>query len=219
MSSLPPSSALDADVSNVTLANPDFSVPFVILAADDAGHGDTHEGSTGYANDGHGAEGSFPPFDSSTYASQLLWLAITFGALYYIISRIAGPRIAAILETRRDRIAADMDTAAQMKAEADEAAAAYEQALAEARSSAMSIAAETRDSINTKIEAKRAEAEADAQSKLDEAEARITKMKDEALAKVDEIATDTTEALVGSLLGETISRDEIAGAVSGAVQK
>lgn len=52
--------------------------------------------------------GTFPPFDGETYASQILWLAITFGLLYWIMSKVALPRLSGILEDRRDRIAGDL---------------------------------------------------------------------------------------------------------------
>ena len=35
----------------------------------------------------HAGGGSFPPFDSSTFGSQLIWLALAFGALYLLMSR------------------------------------------------------------------------------------------------------------------------------------
>ena len=78
----------------------------------------------------HGG-GAFPPFDSSTFASQLFWLALTFGFLYWFMSRVIVPRIGSILETRQDRIAQDIDRAHELKTEADAAFAAYEQELAD----------------------------------------------------------------------------------------
>ena len=62
-----------------------------------------------------GHHGGFPPFESHTFGSQLLWLAITFGALYFLMSRIALPRVASILETRSDRIASDLGEAQRLK--------------------------------------------------------------------------------------------------------
>ena len=88
---------------------------------------DTHAGTQVPGGEAHG---EFPPFDTTHYPSQLLWLAITFGLFYLFLKRVALPRIGGILEVRRDRIAHDLDTAARMKEEADEAVAAYEQELA-----------------------------------------------------------------------------------------
>src|SRR6188768_3181036 len=83
---------------------------------------------------------NFPPFDASTFASQLLWFAITFGVLYYLMAKVALPRLAGIIDGRRDRIAADLDAAERLKGESQEAARNYEKALAQARSNASSIA-------------------------------------------------------------------------------
>ncbi|HUG61940.1 MAG TPA: F0F1 ATP synthase subunit B [Methylomirabilota bacterium] len=160
-----------------------------------------------------GAHGDvFPPFDPSTFASQLLWLALTFGVLYWTISRIAAPRIASILEVRRDRIAGDLGEAERLRGETDAAVVAYEQSLADARKSAGAIAAETRDQVNRDLDAKRQAIEADLAGKLGEAEARITQIKTKALEEVDAIATETTEAIVSALIGKG-SSDEAASAV------
>ena len=66
---------------------------------------------TGVADHGGGHEAGFPPFDSSTFPSQLLWLAITFGLFYIFMNKVVVPRIGGILEHRRDRIAKDLDEA------------------------------------------------------------------------------------------------------------
>jgi F-type H+-transporting ATPase subunit b len=76
--------------------------------ATDAGHGATHAGTE---VPGGAHEGAFPPFDSTHFMSQLIWLAITFGALYLLMSRVALPRVAAILKERSDKIASDLDAA------------------------------------------------------------------------------------------------------------
>src|SRR3954452_10948712 len=75
----------------------------------------------------------FPPFDPTHFASQLLWFAITFIAFYFIIARVAIPRIASILSERRNRIQGDLGEAEKAKGQADAAGLAYEKALAEAR--------------------------------------------------------------------------------------
>ena len=96
----------------------------------------------------HGAEGgAFPPFDSSTYPSQLLWLAITFGLFYVLMSKVVLPRVGGILEARHDKIGRDLEEANRLKADSEAAGAAYEKSLAEARKKAQSIASETRAAL------------------------------------------------------------------------
>jgi F-type H+-transporting ATPase subunit b len=172
-----------------------------------------HEG----AEAGGGEHGSFPPFDPATWGSQILWLAITFGALYYLMSRVALPRVGAILENRSNRIAGDLAAAGRLKDETDAAVAAYEQALAEARQNAHAIAQEARDKSKAEIDADRAATEAELQEKLDAAEARIAEVKTSALADVDAIANDATEAMVETLVGGEVAKSDVAKAVEAAM--
>ena len=85
---------------------------------------------------------AFPPFDSTYFGSQLIWLALTFIVLYVVMSRVALPRIGGILESRRVRIDGDLKEAERLRVETERALAAYEQALAEARANAQGIAFE-----------------------------------------------------------------------------
>lgn len=158
-------------------------------------------------------EGSFPPFDSSTFASQLLWLAIAFGLLFILMSRVAIPRISGIIEARKDKIAKDVAEAGRLKAETDAAILAYEEALAAARKKAAVIAAEAHKALSAEIDAKRHAAEAVLAEKLVVAEAQIGEIKARALLEVDSIARDTAEAVLGILTPVPVSHDEIADAV------
>lgn len=181
-------------------------------------HGAAPTEGTGTAVAHEGAhEGGFPPFSSEFFPSQLLWLALTFGLLYWLVANKIAPRIGSILEVRRERIQADLAEAERARAETDAAVAAYEQALAEAKAKAGAIAAETRAAVTKDLDARRHAAESELSKRLSAAEADIAAIKTKALAEVDAIATDTTEAIVSALIGQG-SRDEAASAVA-AVRK
>lgn len=166
-------------------------------------------------DEGHGA---FPPFDTTHFPSQLLWLAITFGLFYIFLKRVALPRIGGILEVRRDRIAHDLDTAARMKEEADEAVAAYEQELADARARSNSIAQEARDKAKAEADAERRKAEDALNAKLAEAEGRISALRASALKDVGAIAESTATEIVRNLVGGTADKAAVAAAVKAAGQ-
>ena len=161
-------------------------------------------------------ETEFPPFDSTFFASQLLWLVITFAVLYLLMSRLVLPRIGGILEDRRDRIARDLDQAERLKQQSDDAMAGYERALAEARAGAFSIASEARDLAKSEADARQAKIEADLDDKLAEASARIAEIKAKALADVSDIATEAAEAVVERLLGKKPTSAELSSALKAA---
>jgi F-type H+-transporting ATPase subunit b len=154
-----------------------------------------------------------PQLDFSSWPPQLIWLAITFGALYFLMARVALPRIATVLEQRRDRVAADLDDAARLKQETEDAIRTYEAALAEARAKAHAISAENRGRLNAELDAERAEIDKQIAAKTAEAEKRIAAMKQAALGEVDKAASDTAEAIVRLLIGTKPAKTDIAAAV------
>jgi len=158
----------------------------------------------------------FPPFDSSTYASQLFWLAITFGFFFWFMSKVIVPRMGEILETRQDRIAGDLDMARDLQNEADEALAAYEQELAQARTTAGEIGQKARDKAKAEADAERQKVEGELASKLEEAESRIASIREKAMAEVGSIATDTTAEIVDRLIGTSVTKAELTKAVGAA---
>lgn len=172
----------------------------VVEGADDHGAADTHATTEAHAGEEH--SGVFPPFDSTTFGPQLFWLAITFGALYLLMSRVALPRIGEILEVRRDRIEGDLAEAERLRHQTDEAIEAYEAELAEARDKAHGLAEDTRSTIKADLAAKRQEVEADLSKKMSAAESRIQQTKSEALESVDAIAVETAVVLVSQISGD-----------------
>jgi F-type H+-transporting ATPase subunit b len=158
----------------------------------------------------------FPPFDSTTFASQLVWLAITFGLFYLFLKRVILPRIGGIIEVRNSRIAQDLDQAARLKEEADAVIAAYEQELADAKARANAIGQQARDGAKAEAEAERKQTEASLDAKLSEAEARIALIKDAAMRDVGTIAEETASAIVQELIGARADKPAVAAAVQAA---
>ena len=179
------------------------------------GHAETGAAHSETGADAHGS-GLFPPFDSSTFPSQILWLAITFGLFYLFLKKVVLPRIGGILEVRRDRIAQDLDQAARMKGEADAAVAAYEQELAEAKANANTIGQQARDKARADAETERKRVEAELDGRLEAAEASIASIKDKAMNEVGTIAEETAAAIVSELVGGSVDKADVAAAVKAA---
>ena len=179
-------------------------------STDKAGHGpqgtnpkDLHA-STQHGG-GHGGGSSFPPFNKETFSSQLIWLALTFTALYLLMSRVALPRVAEVVEGRRERIKRDLEAAEKLKADTDKALAAYEQAHADARAKAGSIAKETHERLAAETDKERARVDGEMNARISAAEQRIAAKRTESKAHVTKAASEAAVAIVARLTGETVS--------------
>lgn len=160
------------------------------------------------------AKGVFPPLDTSTFSSQLFWLAVTFGILYWLMGKVALPRVTEILEARKSRIESDLAQASKAQADADAAAAAYEKTLADAKAGAQATARDMSAKISAEADAKRAALEADLNKKLADAEARIAQTKAAAMGNVANIAEEVTGNIVQQLTGKPADPAAIKAAIA-----
>src|SRR5580693_5945404 len=160
-----------------------------------------------------GAHSNFPPFDPSTFASQLVWLAIAFGFLYWYMSKRGLPQLGGVIDERKAQIARDLDDATAMQQRADAAAAAHEKTLAEARAKAQALAQAARDAAATDAQAKRQSLEDELAAKLAAAEREIGATRVQAMASVAEVARDAAGAIVERLGGRAADPAAVAAAV------
>jgi F-type H+-transporting ATPase subunit b len=158
---------------------------------------------------GHSA---FPPFQSEHFASQLLWLAISFVLLYLLMSRIALPRIGSILSERSRLISDDITAAERLKEQSNAAHAAYEKALADARARAQSIASETRAQQASEADAAQKRLEGQLHERLAAADQSIAATRSAAMGNVRTIAAETAAAIVERLTGKAPAAQEVAAA-------
>ena len=88
----------------------------------------------------------------------MLWTLIAFGITYYVLSRLAFPRIAEALDKRRRAIDESIDSAARTKQEADELLTEYRARLKEAREQADDIVSRSRRAAEAMQDESKAEA-------------------------------------------------------------
>ena len=165
-----------------------------------------------------GAKPAFPPFQKETFASQLIWLAIYFIGLYFLMSRIALPRVGGIIAARSAKIESDLAEANRLKQETEAAIAAYEKTLADARTNAQAIGAKTRDGLMAEAEKRRKLLEEQLNRKLEEAEKTIAATKTAAMSNVRGIAVEAAAAIVERLIGQKPSEKELSDAVATALK-
>lgn len=160
------------------------------------------------ATESHGAESApgMPQLDFSTYGNQIFWLLLTLVVIYFILSRIALPRIGAVLAERQGTITNDIAAAENLKAKAVEAEAAYNKALADARVEANRIIAETKAEIQADLDKAIAKADAEIAAKAAEGEKAIAAIRASALENVTDVAKDTAKEIVAAMGGTADAR-------------
>jgi F-type H+-transporting ATPase subunit b len=168
------------------------------------------------ATEAHGeaeAAVGMPQLDFSTWPNQIFWLCVTLVVIYFVLSKIALPRIAAVLADRKSTITNDLAAAEELKQKAVSAEKAYNDALANARTEAAKIVAQAKAEIQKDLDAATAKADAEIAAKAAESEKSIAEIRDGAAAAVSEVAKDVAAELVAAL-GHGADAKTVAAAVS-----
>ena len=153
-----------------------------------------------------------PQLDVTTFANQIFWLIITLLVLYWVVAKIALPRIGSVLSDRQGAMTGDLMAAEEFKLKAKEAEAAYDKALADARSEAQKIVAANRAEIQKELDVAIAHADAEIAARTAESEKRIREIRDSAENDTREVARDVTAELVRSF-GGTVDQSAVEQAV------
>lgn len=146
-----------------------------------------------------------PQLDPTVFAPQLVWLALTFIALYIILVSFALPQLGGIIAARKQRIEDDLAQAAQMRDEAEKALANYEAALAQARAKAMTISQAARDGAATELGLKQAALEARLNVQAEKAEKRINDYRQSALGSIKDAASAVVADIVNAATGAKVT--------------
>jgi len=154
-----------------------------------------------------------PQLNFADFPPQLIWLAITFVVLYLLMSRVALPRVATVLERRQAHIATDLEKAEKRRAEAEEALAAYRQTLDAARTDAQSAVRSAADEMARQQAARDAELAASLAKRTREAEASIAAARDRAQDEMRLVAGDIAAVIAAKLAEVTLPADRVAAAV------
>ena len=159
------------------------------------------------------AEPGMPQLNFSTFPNQIFWLAVALVAIYLILSRIALPRIGAVLAERQGAITNDIAAAEDLRQKASDAEAAYDKALADARSEAQRIAQTARDEIQGELDEAIAKADAEIAARTAESEKQIAAIREEAAGNVRQVAQDVAAEIV-TAFGGNADRSAVESAVA-----
>jgi len=164
-------------------------------------HGDGLADAVGVAAQSGASNAGMPQLDPSTWSNQIFWLVLALIAIYMILSRVALPRIAAVLAERQGTITNDIAAAEDLKSKAADAEAAYDKALLDARAEAQRIIAEAKAEMQTDLEKAIEKADAQIAAKSAESEEAIAEIRAGAVDSVKAVAKDTAKEIIAAMGG------------------
>jgi F-type H+-transporting ATPase subunit b len=147
------------------------------------------------------------------FASQLFWLAVVFGLIFFGIGRGMLPKIQSTVDEREKKIGADLERAQAARAEADATEAEWRARMDAARGDAARLAQEAKQESAKATEAKVRKAAEKIQSKVESAEARILEAVQAARLEIAVVAAEATQDMVGRLTGIKVDKTDAARAV------
>jgi F-type H+-transporting ATPase subunit b len=157
------------------------------------------------ATETHGAIESavgMPQLELAHFPNQIFWLLVTLVVIYFVLSKVALPRISSVLAERSGTIMNDISAAEELKLKAKDAENAYNQSLAEAKAEAQRISGEANAAIQADLDVALAKADAEIAAKAAESEAMIADIRDNAADSVKVVAKDTAKELVAAFGGK-----------------
>ena len=158
-----------------------------------------------------------PQLDVSTFAPQLVWLAISFVVLYLLMAKLGLPQVSAAIEARRSRLDGDLARATQLKSEAEAVIAAYQQALAAARAQAQAAMKETTDRLAAEAAERQRQLAASLAQQTAAAERQIAAAKERALSEMHGVALEVARSVTEKLTGSAVDEGGLAAAVDRAI--
>ena len=147
------------------------------------------------------------------FFSQLFWLVIVFGIIYFVIGRGMVPKIRSTVSAREAWIAEDLRRAQAARDEADRTEAQWRERMDAARVEAARIAQVAKQSSAAETEGKVKAAADKIELKLEAAKTRIGEALSAARSDIEGVAADATREMVRRLTGLAIDKGEAASAV------
>lgn len=155
-----------------------------------------------------------PQMDQTWYANQLLWLAISFGLLYAVVSTFIAPTAAKILATRATAINDAIAQADKAKAAAETTRSDFESEGQSARTQASEVMARAQAENSASASEAMAKLDHDLAQKLQHAEARIADARAKAASSMQDATASLAATMASKLLGRTVTEQEAAAAIT-----
>lgn len=154
---------------------------------------------------------------ADTYASQIFWMLVFFGLVFFVIGRGMVPKVMATVATRDQQIASDLAAADSARRAADAEEEAWRVQANEQRAQAQALIAAAKADAAKAAEGRLAEAHASIDTRLAAADTRIATARDGALGEIEAVASEAASDIVARLAGIKVDAKTAGAAVKEAL--
>jgi len=154
-----------------------------------------------------------PQLNPEFWVSQIVWLVITFGVLYLVLSKLILPKISNNLEARKSQILENIETAEKQREESEKKVKEFEKIILDSKIEAKNYFSEARQKVLEDINKKRISLENDIDNEISAVEREINKLKNTSDDKITKIAIETSSDLIKQLIREEVNNSSISAIV------
>ena len=154
-----------------------------------------------------------PQLNPEFWVSQIVWLVITFGVLYLVLSKLILPKISNNLEARKSQILENIETAEKQREESEKKVKEFEKIISDSKIEAKNYFSEARQKVLEDINKKRISLENDIDNEISSVEREINKLKNTSDDKITKIAIETSSDLIKKLIREEVNNSSISAIV------
>lgn len=154
----------------------------------------------------------------TTYTSQIFWLLVFFGLVFFVVGRGMVPKVMDTVALRDKQIADDLAAAKAARDQADAQEEAWRTRENENRAAAQAVVAKAKADAAASSEAKLTAAQGRLDAKLEDAQARIDAARADAMTEIEGVAAEATQDIVKRLAGIKVTKPTARAAVKEALR-
>ncbi|MCC6828187.1 MAG: ATPase [Novosphingobium sp.] len=154
---------------------------------------------------------------SETFASQVFWMLIFFGIVFFVIGKGMVPKVMATVEARDKQIADDLAAAEAARKAADAQEEAWRVQANKQRAEAQALIAQAKADAAKAAEVRLSAAGARIDAHVTQAEGQIAQARQNALGEIETVASEAASDIVSRLAGITVDPSAARAAVKEAL--
>ena len=147
------------------------------------------------------AKEGMPQLNPEFWLSQIFWLIIFFGVLYFLIHKFFSPKLFSLIDQRADLLRSLISETENNKNQIQKLDNEYNKIINEAKKNSKESSAKLNDEFNEKISTKKKEFENYLNAETAKVENDINYFKQQALDNISDIASEFSKELIEKITG------------------